>query len=112
MNINSLRPPPQESAPFRRDSLNRVPDEAGCYALVTFSGTVLYVGLAINLRRRMSEHLDNPQKRNETKLGRAILFFWLKSNDLNLIERSWLNLHEIEEGDLPIFNRLRSPTYT
>ncbi len=80
--------------------------------LVTFDGTVLYVGLATNLRRRMNEHLDNPGKRKETKLGRAIMFFWLETNDLNSVERAWLNLHEIREGGLPTFNRLQSPTFT
>lgn len=80
--------------------------------LTTFSKEVLYVGLADNLRRRMNQHLDNPTKTDETKLGRAVLFHWIESPDTNKIERTWMNIHIQSEGVLPVLNRFYSPTAT
>ena len=67
---------------------------------------------AINLRRRMKDHLDSPTKTGETKLGRAILFHWIESPDTNKIERTWMNIHIQNEGALPVLNRSYSPTAT
>lgn len=89
-----------------------VPDTAGCYVLTTFSKIVLYIGLTCNLRRRMNEHLDNPQKTCELELGRAVLFFWIESEELHLnkIERTWLNIYIQHEGRYPVLNKMYSPT--
>jgi hypothetical protein len=61
--IESL--PPRKEA-FRRSDERFMPENPGCYVLTTFLGVVLYIGLAQNLRRRMSQHLDNPQKTSPT----------------------------------------------
>lgn len=80
--------------------------------LTTFSKTVLYIGLTNNLRRRMNEHLDNPEKTCETKNGRAVYFFWIESDEVNKIERAWMNIHNLIEGALPLLNKVYSPTST
>ncbi len=87
-------------------------EKCGCYVLTTFSGVILYVGLADNLRRRMNNHLNDPIKSGETKVGRAILFHWIESEDTNKIERTWMNTHVVHEGALPILNTVSSPTFT
>nr|WP_249157761.1 GIY-YIG nuclease family protein [Bradyrhizobium sp. KB893862 SZCCT0404] len=89
-----------------------VPATSGCYVLTTVDGFVLYVGLAENLRRRLGQHLDNPEKTALTKQGRAVLFHWLESIDTRKIERTWLNIHIQREGVLPELNRVYSPTFT
>ena len=62
MNVGNLVPAPQFSELFARRSYKFVPDAEGCYTLTTFDGTVLYVGLAKNLRRRFFQHLEDPEK--------------------------------------------------
>lgn len=110
MNIENLFPAPLYKEVFRLDREKFVPEQTGCYVLTNFSGVVLYIGLAKNLRRRMNDHLKNSEKTKETKFGRAILFHWLISNELNKIERTWLNTHIENEGSLPVLNKIYSPT--
>jgi hypothetical protein len=110
MNINQLIPPPVNSETFKRDREKYIPKSAGCYALTTFTNEVLYIGLTNNLRRKMNEHLDNPNKTKVTELGRAVLFYWLESEDTNKVERTWLNTHIQNEGVMPILNSIYSPT--
>lgn len=87
-----------------------VPAGSGCYVLTTFEEHVLYVGLAVNLRRRFIEHLDNPEKTKLTAEGRATKFHWLETSDIQRVERTWLNIHVNAEGRFPILNKIYSPT--
>jgi GIY-YIG catalytic domain len=112
MNIDGLVPQPSHCEAFKRSSERFVPEQSGCYVLTTFSKIILYVGLADNLRRRMNDHLDNPAKTGETKLGRAVLFHWIECSDTNKIERTWMNIHLHTEGTLPLLNKMYSPTST
>jgi hypothetical protein len=112
MNINALVPRPSHCEPFNRAKERFVPEMSGCYVLTTFEGVVLYVGLTENLRTRMSQHLDSPQKTGLTKFGRAVLFHWIETPDTYKIERTWLNTHSYTEGSLPVLNGMNSPTFT
>ncbi len=112
MNAADLVPTPIDRRPFRRRHQKFVPDRSGCYALSTFNGVVLYVGLAENLRRRMGEHLDTPEKISETRLGRAVWFHWVETIETNKVERTWMNIHIQFEGHLPELNKVYSPTPT
>jgi len=110
MNILALIPSPTHREIFKRDRERFVPVTSGCYVLTTFDGIVLYIGLSNNLRKRMDEHLDNPQKTKPNERGRAIFFSWIESEDTNKIERTWMNIHIQHEGSLPVLNRIYSPT--
>jgi hypothetical protein len=109
MKVSELVPQARRRESFRRSSERLVPSRPGCYALATFDQTVLYVGLANNLRRRMGEHLDNSMKRAQTTLGSAIWFFWLETPQIEKIERTWINIHIQHEGVLPLLNKAYSP---
>lgn len=112
MNVDHLTPRPVLCEPFRRNRERFIPARPGCYVLTTFSRTVLYIGLTNNLRRRVNEHLDNPAKVSATEHGRAVLFFWLETDELHKVERTWLNIHIQHEGVMPELNRVYSPTST
>jgi len=84
----------------------------GCYALATFPGEVLYVGLTVDLRRRMNEHLDSEQKTGLTEHGRAIFFYWWQGENVHKVERTWMNIYTQHEGGLPVLNGIYSPTST
>jgi predicted GIY-YIG superfamily endonuclease len=112
MKILELVPPPKQCETFKRSRARFVPEGSGCYALTTFSKEVLYIGLSTNLRRRMNEHLNSPDKIGETRVGRAVLFFWLESDNISKVERAWQNMHVQHEGHLPELNRLNSPVST
>ena len=62
MNVEALVPKPSAWEPFRRDRVGYVPMVSGCYVLTTQTGHILYVGLTSNLRGRMEQHLDTPEK--------------------------------------------------
>ncbi|MCW5691609.1 MAG: GIY-YIG nuclease family protein [Pseudolabrys sp.] len=112
MNIAGLNPAPTHREPFNRSKERFVPEVAGCYVLTTFEGTILYIGLTDNLRRRVNEHLDNPIKTGLTKFGRAVIFHWIETPDTYKIERTWLNIHSYTEAALPVLNGMNSPTFT
>src|ERR1019366_3943540 len=110
MTVDKLVPSPLSSREaFRHNCLKFVPEGPGCYVLTTFGNVVLYVGQAVNIRKRMNDHLDNPLKTAETPLGRAIFIYWLEYDDIGKLERTWLNTHIEHEGALPILNRVYSP---
>lgn len=112
MKLDLLVPHPASSEPFRRNRERFVPSKPGCYVLASFEREVLYIGLTVNLRRRLNEHLDSSAKTELTARGRAVLFHWAEAIEINKIERTWLNIHLLNEGCLPILNRVYSPTST
>lgn len=112
MKLELLVPPPLSSETFRRSREKFIPAKPGCYALTTFEREVLYIGLTVNLRRRVNEHLDNVVKTELTPHGRAVLFHWIETPEVNKIERTWMNIHLMIEGRLPVLNSVYSPTPT
>jgi hypothetical protein len=112
MNVDDLVPRPDHRLRFRLSDQKFVPNQSGCYVLSTFAGEVLYIGLTVNLFRRVGDHLDSPAKTAETALGRAIWFHWLETVDRERVERTWMNIHIQHEGCLPVLNRAYSPTGT
>ena len=112
MNVADLVPFPPHVESFNRNRERFVPEASGCYALTTFSRVVLYVGLAKNLRTRMNNHLDSEAKTAVSPEGRATLFFWIESNEIHKIERTWMNIHIQHEGQLPTLNSVYSPVST
>lgn len=112
MKVAKLSPPVEACEAFRKSRERFVPDGAGCYALTTFDGEVLYIGLAKNLRRRIAQHLDTPAKTLPTSSGRAVTVHWRFTEQLEQLERTWLNIYEQQEARLPALNRVHSPVST
>jgi len=112
MKIHELTPCPTQCESYKRNRERFIPETSGCYVLTTFDKVILYIGLTKNLRRRINEHLDNSEKTKTTLHGRAVLFYWFESNELNKIERTWLNTHIQHEGIFPILNKVYSPITT
>jgi len=112
MKLDVLVPCTATSEPFRRNREQFVPSRPGCYVLTTFERDVLYIGLTVNLRRRVKEHLNSAAKTKLTAHGRAVLFHWTETTEIKKIERTWLNIHLLTEGCLPILNSVYSPTST
>jgi len=111
MRIEMLSPKPTEKVAFSPTSLIQVPLVSGCYILSTFDGSILYVGLATNIKSRFKQHLDNPEKVKPTIEGKAIWFHYIEFNPNNLpmLERTWLNQYQNEHGRFPILNKKSSP---
>lgn len=112
MKLGVLVPLPIEHETFKRHRERFIPERSGCYVLTTFSHDVLYVGLSKNLRTRMSNHLDSAKKTSPTHLGLATYFYWIESQDIEKIERTWMNIHIQNEGRLPPLNSAYSPVST
>ena len=112
MKVDRLFPSPDQRTQFAWSHRVTVPDKPGCYALVTYNGDVLYVGLATgSIRSRMGSHLDTPAKRAGGPLGVPFWFDYLllTGTDVAAIERGWMNQAILEDGEMPPLNRIYSP---
>ena len=111
MKIDKLIPPPKDKVLFTLSSFRSVPKDFGCYILATFENHILYIGLSENLHARFKQHLENPDKTNPTKEGKAIWFYFQTYNPKNLeqLERTWLNQFVVIHGRRPILNKVDSP---
>jgi len=112
MRVEGLLPVPEHRTQFAWSCHRVVPESAGCYALATFAGDVLYVGLATSsIRSRMGDHLDTASKRKGTALGVPFWFHYLvcAPDDVGAIERGWMNQAKLEDGRIPPLNRIDSP---
>ena len=112
MRVLELIPPPSDSESFHKNRLRFIPSYSACYALTNFDNTILYIGLASSLRRRVEQHLDTPEKRVLTPQGRAVKVHWFATLELAKVERTWINSHQITEGYLPCLNRINPPIST
>src|SRR5262249_36878291 len=89
-----------------------VPEEPGCYALTTFAGDVLYVGLATaSIQSRMGAHLETAAKRKGGPQGVPFWFYYTvrAASEVGPIERGWMNQAILDDGDMPPLNRVYSP---
>lgn len=111
MTISELTPQPSEKVAFKLSSFKIVPKLSGCYVLTTFNNEILYIGLTDSLYSRFQQHLDNPEKTNPTKIGKAVWFFYLlyDVNNLPKLERTWINQYVSNNGELPVLNKINSP---
>jgi predicted GIY-YIG superfamily endonuclease len=111
MKIEELTPLPKEKVQFKLSFLKFVSHESGCYVLSTFDKEVLYIGLTSNLNSRLKQHLNNPEKTEPTEEGKAIWFYYLPYDSINLskLERTWLKQFSDKHGRLPILNKVNSP---
>jgi len=112
MKVDRLSPAPTQQTRFAWSHHKEVPTQPGCYVLATFGNDVLYVGLASkSIRSRMGVHLDTPKKREGVDLGVPFWFYYLErpANDVNSIERGWMNQAILEDGKMPPLNAVYSP---
>lgn len=112
MKVDRLTPAPEQHTKFAWSHHVTVPDLPGCYALVTYSGDVLYVGLATSsMKSRMGSHLDSPGKRNGGPQGEPFWFYYLQraATEVGSIEKGWMNQAILEDGEMPCLNRVYSP---
>lgn len=112
MKIEKLRPLPEQRVEFSWSHHGQIPKQPGCYALVTFGGDVLYVGLATSsISARVGSHLDTPEKWKSGPLGAPFwCYFTVRQGaEVNSIERGWLNQAILEDGEMPFLNKIYSP---
>ena len=112
MNPNELVPIPKCKAKFDYSAINKIPREMGCYALCNFNNDILYVGLAKNLLKRISQHLEDSKKQLLTKYGKAFWFYYLElesEKDIFRTERGWINQYLLKHGEFPPMNKMHSP---
>jgi hypothetical protein len=111
MNVSELTPAVLTRVAFNLREQKFVPNEAGCYVLATFEGTILYVGLTVSLNDRFRAHRNDDEKCRPTDLGRAFWFYYipLPERELARVERSWQNQHMVCDAALPPLNRVASP---
>jgi hypothetical protein len=112
MRVERLFPVPDQQTQFAWSHHITVPEAPGCYALTTYEGAVLYVGLATtSLRSRMGSHLDTPAKRKGSHLGVPFWFYYLlrTAAEVRSIERGWMNQAILVDGEMPALNQVYSP---
>lgn len=112
MRVDALKPRPQERLSFDRGSVARMKPGSGCYVLASRSGRVLYIGKAVDVRRRLEQHLDDPAKKGDSRIGFTVAV-WLDRcdvDDVAELESEWTRQHEMgASGRLPPMNSIRPP---
>ena len=111
MRIEQLLPKPESKIQFKLSSFKNVPKVPGCYIFTTIENDILYIGLSENLNSRFQQHLDNPEKTMPTVNGKAVWFYYMEYDNMNLpkLERTWLNQFQALHGEFPILNKVSSP---
>ncbi len=112
MRVECLSPTPDQQTEFAWSHHVTVPDLPGCYAIATYNGDILYVGLAAtSIRSRMRSHLDSPAKRKGSGQGVPFWFFYIvrSATEVGPIERGWMNQAILEDGEMPALNQVYSP---
>lgn len=101
MKVNELVPHLAASVSFDHNGASGVPAASGCYALVSASGNVLYLGQSGNMRERFGDHVNDPDKRRSTPDGRATRFHYKALADRQRTEESLLAQFRARERRLP-----------
>lgn len=112
ISVYALLPLPEIREYFAWSHHERVPANSGCYVLTTFTGDVVYVGLATkSIRDRMGIHLQTPEKRAVGPLGAAYWFHYLlcDPNRVAYVEQGWMNQTILKTGSRPVLNKVDSP---
>jgi hypothetical protein len=112
MKVNNLKPNPIKKVNFEYAQLKLVPESLGCYVLCSYMNDIIYIGQAVNLRKRLLQHFDSEKRTEITEFGKIFYVFYIELkifNDINTTERGWLTMHELETGSLPPLNKVRSP---
>lgn len=110
MKVKELHPLPTKKVLFKFSSFKFLPKSSGCYAIANFLDDIIYIGLSENLFDRFQQHLNNSEKTGITENGRAIWFYFiLKTENLEALERTWLNQYVAIHGMRPILNKIDSP---
>lgn len=112
MKVFSLVPSPTFIGAFDYRSVASLPETPGCYVLSNASSDIIYLGQALNLRSRLTQHLNAARHREMTPLGRASLlsvFCMEEPLSLSAHERGWLNQCELCDGVLPPLNKIHAP---
>ena len=112
MKIDRLSPLPDNKTQFAWSHHATLPEQSGCYALATYAGDVLYVGLATtSVRARIGAHLDSPLKRQGAVSGVPFWVYYILRSPLEVgpVERGWMNQSILEDGEMPPLNRVYSP---
>ena len=107
MNVANLHPELHNRVPFRLSETLLVPDDSGCYALVSIYQDVIYIGRSSNLNQRMKQHLDTPRVTQVTSVGLVNWFyfdFWAP-HEICFIEGQLLFNFKATEGSWPPLNR-------
>lgn len=111
MRVSNLRPPPENMKRFAYPDLRELPTESGCYVLSTANDSIVYIGQATDIERRVTQHFNDPEKRDAAPHGVAFWCHYLRAEsvDLNRLERGWLGQYQITTGALPYFNKQSGP---
>ena len=112
MKVISLIPSPTFIGAFDYLTAASLPITPGCYVLTNANSDIIYLGQAVNLRSRVTQHLDATRHREMTPLGRASLLsvFCIEGPlSLSAHERGWLNQCELCDGALPPLNKIHAP---
>lgn len=97
-----------QTSAFDLYALGLVVKASGCYCLTNASGDVLYIGQAVNLRRRLMQHFDSDKRGALTEYGRISVVWWRLEVAIRLdaLERGWINAAMLSDGQLPPLNRV------
>lgn len=106
-----LNPRPEYFIQFHAKHAYSVPRESGCYLLLSKDSNVMYVGKSKNLYLRLLQHWDRFKTLYHPEYGQICLFAYRleTSEKIANLERGWMGLCVLSDGELPPYNQKYAP---
>jgi hypothetical protein len=108
LKVREIVPTVEHTVAFELYALGRISDGSGCYCLANAGGDIIYIGQAVELRRRLIEHFESDKRTAWTEYGRISVVWWRGEETIRLdaLERGWINAAVLRDGRLPPLNRV------
>ena len=90
---------------FKLRTVRQAPSSQGCYVLASAFHDVLYIGRAVNIQRRVIQHLGDKSKTNPENCPPPRILFYLEAYEHEKLEDEWLRIYEGKTGHLPPLNK-------
>ena len=107
MKLRELDPAMLNRVVFNRRELTDAPESSGCYVLATIDDEILYIGRTVNLRTRLGQHLNDPDKQQADGVATSWFYYReLPETQLSGVESGLLARHYYAESRRPPMNAI------
>jgi len=89
---------PQGRVYLDKEDISKLPDESGVYFLYQTGNTLVYIGMAMSLKKRVIQH---DKEKEFSQIGYELVHY----SRARRYEKELLEMYFQEHGQLPYYNR-------
>ena len=89
---------PEKRFYLSRENISNLPDESGVYFLYQTGNILVYIGMAISLRKRVTQH---DKEKEFSQIGYQLVHY----SRARKLEKGLLELYKKEHGQKPYYNK-------